>query len=283
MRIIRVAGLALALVLFLPVAGSQLGVSASESALAGSLCSDGWMSPSQGSGTCSWHGGISGGGSSQNNWNQGIRGNFGRPQTPSWNQTPSWYQPPRLELSPIRSVVPRRPSLELTPIQPAFPRVNFGPIPTIRPWTPPVIRSVTPIAPLSPIVPRVPMQPFNPNPVPFTPANNFRQSNPVLRTPVTPVPINTFNSGTPAYQTPRSDSDIALFAFVIVGILASAAYYVMQNRQKLGYMLAGASAEPFRFPSPTESGSEDTTLIKDSRSTKKSVRSTVQERKNPRT
>ena len=27
--------------------------------LTGSLCSDGWMSPSTGSGTCSWHGGIS--------------------------------------------------------------------------------------------------------------------------------------------------------------------------------------------------------------------------------
>jgi hypothetical protein len=136
---------------------------------------------------------------------------------------------------------------------------------------------------LSPIVPAVPIRPFNPNPIPLTPANNFRQSNPALRTPVTQVPINTFNSGTPVYQTPRSDSDIALFGFVIVGILASAAYYVMQNRKKLGYMLAGATAEPVQFQSPTESGNEDLILIQDPRSTKKSVRSTVQERKNPRT
>ena len=52
----------IAKVLLLGFLAILLPLSSSSMASAGSLCSDGWVSGSSGSGTCSWHGGIASGG-----------------------------------------------------------------------------------------------------------------------------------------------------------------------------------------------------------------------------
>jgi hypothetical protein len=105
-----------------PVLGREFGFDLIEIANAGSLCSDGWMSSSQGSGTCSWHGGISGGGSSS-----GSRGSFSQPTfSPPRNYSPTYYvsPPQRLNIQPIE----RRPAATISPI--------FIPAPIIKPTVP---------------------------------------------------------------------------------------------------------------------------------------------------
>lgn len=55
------------LIFALLIGGSFVSI---QPASAGQLCADGWYSPSSGSGSCSWHGGIAGGTSSRlNNYN----------------------------------------------------------------------------------------------------------------------------------------------------------------------------------------------------------------------
>ena len=74
--------------LYAPVLSEAAGVPVVSRVTAGTLCSDGWTSPSDGgSGTCSHHGGIAGGGS--NSFSAPRQGRFGQPPTNSWNNN-SW-------------------------------------------------------------------------------------------------------------------------------------------------------------------------------------------------
>ena len=112
--------------LYAPVLSEAAGVPVVSRVSAGTMCSDGWVSPSDGgSGTCSWHGGISGGGS--NSFGAPSQGKFGQPPSNSWNSNP-WGN-----------------SWSITPIATPRPLI-FNPTPTIRPF-----RTLSPI-PLAPII-----------------------------------------------------------------------------------------------------------------------------------
>lgn len=116
MRSVRllVIGSLLLSALYAPVLSEAAGVPVVSRVSAGTMCSDGWVSQSTGSGTCSWHGGISGGGSNFFGA-PSKQGNFGQPPSNSWNSKP-WGN-----------------SWSITPITTPRPLI-FNPTPTIRPF-----------------------------------------------------------------------------------------------------------------------------------------------------
>lgn len=132
--------------LYAPIASEAAGAPLVSRVSAGTLCSDGWVSQSTGSGTCSWHGGVSGGGSNFFGA-PSQQGKFGQPPSNSWNSKP-WGN-----------------SWSLTPITTPRPLI-FNPAPTIRPF--PTIRPLPTLSPIqvAPLLP-APSIKFLPLPTPF--------------------------------------------------------------------------------------------------------------------
>jgi hypothetical protein len=219
----------LAIVLYSPVLGGQIG--SIGVANAGTLCSDGWMSPSQGRGTCSWHGGVLGGGSSS-----GSRGSFSQPTNP-----PYWSTNP---------VSPRQPiylqPIERRPIQP-IERIQISPI-LPRQFPNPIIQPVTPREFPTNVTPRLQLPSQRRQPLRTTPQ---QLTSPSKLPPVSSKPYT--SQFTPSSNSAGQGMDPALI-LGLIALFGGVMFYIGHRSSSLATQSASGS-----------SSSQQTELDNDSR------------------